>query len=201
MAEVTSAMVREARDRTGASFIDCKNALAEAGGDMEKALDILKIKGAARASKKMGRKASEGTITSYIHPGGKIGVMLELNCETDFVARNEQFSGLSKEVTMQIAATGPLYTSREEIPPEVIEKEKEIIRARAKESGKPEKIMEKIVEGGIEKFFKEVCLLEQDYIREPKTRIKDLVESAISKTGENIVVRRFTRFQLGESSD
>ncbi len=198
MAEITSAMVREARDRTGASFIDCKNALAESGGDMEKALDILKIKGASRASKKSGRKTPEGIITSYIHPGGKIGVMLELNCETDFVARNEEFQQLSKEITMQVAATGPLYTSRKEIPTEIVEKEKEIIKARAKELRKPDKIMDKIVEGGIEKFYKEVCLLEQDYIREPKTRVNDLVAAAISKTGENIVVKRFARFQLGE---
>ncbi len=201
MAEVTPAMVREARDRTGASFIDCKNALAESGGNMEKALDILKIKGASRASKKSGRETPEGIIASYIHPGGKIGVMLEINCETDFVARNTEFTDLTKELNMQIAATGPLYTSRDDIPSEVLDKEKEIIKARAKESGKPEKIMDKIVEGGIEKFYKEVCLLEQDYIREPKTQIKDLIASAISKTGENIVVRRFSRFQLGESSD
>ena len=201
MAEISSAMVKEARDRTGASFIDCKNALEESGGNMDKALDILKIKGAARASKKSGRETPEGIVTSYIHPGGKIGVMLELNCETDFVARNEEFNDLSKEITMQIAATGPLYTSRDEIPADVIEKEKEIIRARAEESGKPENVMEKMVEGGMEKFYKEVCLLEQEYIREPKTKIQDLVASAVSKTGENIVVRRFTRFQLGESVD
>ncbi len=201
MTEVTSTMVKEARDRTGASFIDCKKALEEASCDMDKAIEILKIKGAVRASKKSGRETPEGLVISYIHPGGKIGVMLELNCETDFVARNEEFSSLSKEITMQIAATGPLYTSRSEIPEEVLEKEKEIIKARAIESGKPEKIIDKIVEGGIEKFCKEVCLLEQDYIRDPKTKIADLVSSAISKTGENIVVRRFTRFQLGESFD
>ncbi len=201
MADVTSTMVREARDRTGASFIDCKKALEESGGDMDKALDILKIKGAGKAGKKAGRETPEGIVTSYIHPGGKIGVMLEINCETDFVARNEEFENLSKEITMQIAATGPLYTRREEIPENVLEKEKEIIRARAKESGKPDKIMDKIIDGGIEKFYKEVCLLEQEYIREPKTKIQDLVSSVISKTGENIVVRRFTRFQLGESAD
>jgi len=201
MAGVTSVMVKEARDRTGASFIDCKKALEEASCDMDKAIEILKIKGAARASKKSGRKTPEGLVTSYIHPGGKIGVMLELNCETDFVARNEEFSNLSKEITMQIAATGPLYTSRDEIPDKVIESERGIIKARAVESGKPEKIIDKIVEGGVEKFCKEVCLLEQDYIRDPKTKISDLVSSAISKTGENIVVRRFARFQLGESLD
>lgn len=196
--EITPAMVKEARDRTGASFIDCKNALAESGGDMEKALEILKIKGASRASKKSGRETPEGIITSYIHPGGKIGVMLELNCETDFVARNEEFSNLSKEIALQIAAAGPLYASREEVPPEVAEKEREILKARALESGKPEKILDKIVDGGIEKFFKEVCLLEQDSIRDPKTQVKGLIASAISKTGENIVVKRFVRFQLGE---
>lgn len=201
MADISSAMVKEARDRTGASFIDCKQALEESGGDMDKALDILKIKGASRASKKTGRETPEGTVASYIHPGGKIGVMLEINCETDFVARNEEFSNLSREIAMQIAATAPLYTSREEIPAETLEKEREIILARAKESGKPEKVLEKMVEGGIEKFCKEVCLLEQDYIREPKTKIGDLVSAAISKTGENIVVRRFTRFQLGEPVD
>ena len=201
MADINPAMVKEARDRTGASFIDCKQALEESGGDMDKALDLLKIKGASRASKKTGRETPEGIVTSYIHPGGKIGVMLELNCETDFVARNGEFQDLSREIAMQIAATGPLYASRDDIPTETLEKEREIILARAKESGKPEKVLEKMVEGGIEKFCKEVCLLEQEYIREPKTKVRDLVSAVISKTGENIVVRRFTRFQLGEPVD
>lgn len=198
MAEISAAMVKDLRDQTGAPFIDCKNALNEVDGDIEKALEILRIKGVAKASKKAGRETHEGTITSYIHGGGKIGVMVEINCETDFVARNEEFQNVSKEIAMQIAANNPLYVKKEDVPREVIEKEKEILKAEVIESGKPENVADKIVEGRINKFYEEICLLEQPYIREPKTKISDLVSALIAKIGENIVVKRFVRYQLGE---
>ncbi len=196
---VTAKMVKDLRDQTGAPFIDCKNALNDSDGNYDKALEFLKIKGIAKASKKIGRETPEGLITSYIHAGGKIGVMLELNCETDFVARNEGFKNLSKEISMQIAASNPFYVSREHVPAEVINKEKEIIKAQVEESGKKKaEIMEKMVEGKINKFFEEICLLDQAYIREPKTRVSELIQNAIAKVGENIVVRRFVRYQLGD---
>lgn len=198
MPEITATMVKDLRDQTGAPFIDCKNALNEVDGNIEKAVEILRIKGVAKASKKAGRETHEGLVSSYIHAGGKIGVLLEVNCETDFVARNEEFQNLSRELAMQIAANNPRYVKREEVPEEEIEKEKEILKAEVIESGKPEDIAEKIVSGRIDKFFEEICLLEQPYIREPKTKINDLVTSFIAKIGENIVVKRFVRFQLGE---
>ncbi len=198
MADITAQMVKEIRDRTGAPFIDCKKALEEVSGDFDKAIEILKIKGVAKASKKVGRETPEGTITSYIHAGGKIGVMVEVNCETDFVARNEEFQTFAKEVAMQIAAGNPLYVGRESIPAEVIEKEKEIMKAQVIESGKPANMADKIVEGKIEKYFEEVCLLEQTYIRDSKVKINDLLQALIGKIGENIKIRRFVRFQLGE---
>ena len=201
MSNISASEVKDLRDQTGASFIDCKNALEESDGNFDKALEILKIKGVAKASKKVGRETPEGTIASYIHAGGKIGVMLEINCETDFVARNEEFQQLSKELAMQIAATNPLYLNKEDVPEEVLEKEKEIMKAQVIESGKKEEIANKIVEGRINKFYEEVCLLEQTYIRDPKVKIVDLVSSLIAKIGENIVVRRFTRYQLGEPID
>lgn len=198
MAEVTAAMVKDLRDQTGAPFIDCKNALNEVNGNIEKALEILRIKGVAKASKKAGRETHEGIITSYIHGGGKIGVLVEINCETDFVARNEEFQNLSKEIAMQIAANNPKYVRKEEVPEQEIEKEKKILRAEVIESGKPENVADKIVEGKINKFFEEVCLLEQPYIREPKTKMIDLISALIAKIGENIVIKRFVRYQLGE---
>ena len=198
MSNATPQMVKELRDQTGAPFIDCKNALNESGGNYDKAHEILKIKGFAKASKKVGRETPEGLIASYIHAGSKIGVMLELNCETDFVARNEEFQKLSKEIAMQIAAANPLYISREHIPEEVVNREKKVIKAQAVESGKKAEIADKMVEGKINKFFEEVCLLEQAYIREPKTKINELIQNAIAKVGENIVIRRFIRYQLGE---
>ncbi len=201
MPEITAQMVKDVRDRTGASFIDCKNALNDTDGDIEKALELLKIKGVAKASKKASRETPEGSITSYIHAGGKIGVLLEINCETDFVARNEEFQQLSREIAMQIAAANPQYIKSEDVPESVIEKEKEVLKAQVIEEGKKPEIAEKIVEGKINKFFEEMCLLEQAYIREPKTKIADLVQNAIAKIGENIVVRRFERFQLGEPLD
>ena len=201
MAEITAQMVKELRDSTGAPFIDCKMALEEVAGDLDKALDILKIKGVAKASKKVGRETPEGIVASYIHAGGKIGVMVEVNCETDFVARNEEFQTFAREVAMQIAASNPKYISKEEIPESELEREKEILKAQVLESGKPENIAEKIVEGKIEKFFEEVCLLNQTYIRDSKVKIDDLLQALIAKIGENIKVRRFTRFQLGDPLD
>jgi len=201
MAEITAQMVKELRDSTGAPFIDCKMALEEVAGDLDKALDILKIKGVAKASKKVGRETPEGIVASYIHAGGKIGVMVEVNCETDFVARNEEFQTFAREVAMQIAASNPKYISKEEIPESELEREKEILKAQVLESGKPANIAEKIVEGKIEKFFEEVCLLNQTYIRDSKVKINDLLQELIAKIGENIKVRRFARFQLGDPLD
>ncbi|MGH7851612.1 MAG: translation elongation factor Ts [Thermodesulfobacteriota bacterium] len=201
MADITAQMVKEIRDRTGAPFIDCKKALEEVAGDFDKAIEILKIKGVAKAAKKVGRETPEGTITSYIHAGGKIGVLVEINCETDFVARNDEFQAFAKEVAMQIAAGNPRYVSREFIPEEELSKEKEIMKAQVIESGKPANIADKIAEGKIEKFYEEVCLLDQVYIRDSKLKINDLLQALIAKIGENIKVRRFVRFQLGETLD
>ncbi len=201
MADITAQMVKEIRDRTGAPFIDCKKALEEVGGDFDKAIEILKIKGVAKASKKVGRETPEGSIVVYVHAGGKIGVMVEINCETDFVARNDDFQGFAKEVAMQIAASNPRYISRDDIPQAELEKEKEIMKAQVIESGKPANMADKIAEGKIEKFFEEVCLLDQVYIRDSKVKINDLLQALIAKVGENIKVRRFTRYQLGESLD
>jgi len=201
MPEITAQMVKDLRDRTGAPFLDCKNALNDSEGDIEKALDLLKIKGVAKASKKASRETPEGSITSYIHAGGKIGVLLEINCETDFVARNEEFQQLSREIAMQIAAANPQYINSGDVPESVVEKEKEVMKAQVIEDGKKPEIADKIVEGKINKFFEEMCLLEQAYIREPKTKISVLIQNAIAKIGENIVVRRFERFQLGEPLD
>ncbi len=198
MADITAQMVKEIRDRTGAPFIDCKKALEEVSGDFDKAIEILKIKGVAKAAKKVGRETPEGIITSYIHAGGKIGVLVEINCETDFVARNDEFQAFAKEVAMQIAAGNPKYVSREDIPEDVLAKEKEIMKAQVIESGKPANIADKIAEGKIEKFYEEVCLVDQVYIRDTKLKINDLLQALIAKIGENIKIRRFVRFQLGE---
>jgi elongation factor Ts len=198
MADITAQMVKEIRDRTGAPFIDCKKALEEVSGDFDKAIEILKIKGVAKAAKKVGRETPEGIITSYIHAGGKIGVLVEINCETDFVARNDEFQAFSKEVAMQIAAGNPRYISREDIPEAELAKEKEIMKAQVIESGKPANIADKIAEGKIEKFYEEVCLVDQVYIRDTKVKINDLLQALIAKIGENIKIRRFVRFQLGE---
>ncbi len=191
-------MVKELREKTGAPFLDCKNALVETDGDFEKASEVLRIKGVAKASKKTTRKTDQGIISSYVHTGGKIGVMLEVNCETDFVARNDEFQNLCREVAMQIAANNPTYVRKEEVSEEEIENERRILKAEAMESGKPENIAEKMVAGRINKFFEEICLLEQPYIRDPKMKITDLVNNLIAKIGENIVVKRFVRYQLGE---
>ncbi len=198
MDDVTAQMVKELRDRTGAPFLDCKKALEEVKGNFEKAADILRVKGLAKAAKKVGRETPEGVITSYIHAGGKIGVMVEVNCETDFVGRNEEFQKFAKEIAMQIAAANPSFISREDVPESVLLKEKEIMKAQVMESGKPESVADKIVQGKLEKFYEETCLLEQAYIRDPKIKIRDYLSAAIAQVGENIVVRRFQRYQLGE---
>ena len=198
MAEIKATMVKELREKTGAPFLDCKNALVETEGDFEKASEVLRIKGVAKASKKTTRKTDQGLISSYVHAGGKIGVMLEVNCETDFVARNDEFQNLCREVAMQIAANNPTYVRKEEVSEEEVENEKRILKAEAMESGKPENIAEKMVAGRINKFFEEICLLEQPYIRDPKMKVVDLVNNLIAKIGENIVVKRFVRYQLGE---
>ncbi|WP_026485893.1 translation elongation factor Ts [Caldanaerobius polysaccharolyticus] len=196
--EITASMVKELRERTGAGMMDCKKALTEAQGDMERAIEILREKGLAAAAKKAGRVAAEGIVTSYIHGGGRIGVLVEVNCETDFVARTEDFKNFVHDIAMQIAAANPQYISREEVPEDVVEKEKEIYRTQAKNEGKPDKVVEKMVEGRLEKYYKEVCLLEQPFIRDDSKTIKQLLNELIAKIGENVVIRRFARFELGE---
>lgn len=195
---ITAAMVKELRERTGAGMMDCKKALAEVEGDMEKAIEFLREKGLAAAAKKAGRIAAEGLVEAYIHGGGRIGVLLELNCETDFVAKTDDFKALCRDIAMQIAAGKPEYVSREEISQEVIEKEKEIFRAQALNEGKPEKIVDKMVDGRIEKYYKEVCLLEQLYIKDTDKTIQQIINETISKIGENISIRRFVRYEVGE---
>jgi elongation factor Ts len=196
--EISADAIKELRQRTGVGVMDCKKALAESGGNVDEAIDVLRKKGLAKAAKRAGRETAEGLITAYIHPGSKIGVLVDVNCETDFVARTEDFQNLSKEIAMHIAAMNPIAISREDVPAEDIEKEKEILRAEAATSGKPEKVLEKIVEGRLEKFFTEQCLLEQAYIKNPDITVKDFIYDNIAKLGENITVRRFTRYQLGE---
>ncbi len=198
MPEISAQMVKDIRDATSASFIDCKKALEETSGNVDKAVEILRVKGLAKASKKAGRDTPEGVVTSYIHAGGKIGVLLEVNCETDFVARNDEFQQFTKEVAMQIAAANPTYVTEADVPEDIINKEKEIIKAQVIESGKPDNIADKIVEGKISKYFEENCLVNQIYIRDTKRKISDLLSELIAKVGENIQIRRFERFQLGE---
>lgn len=198
MAEITAALVKELRERTGAGMMDCKKALTDVGGDIEKAIDFLREKGLAAAAKKEGRIAAEGVVESYIHGGGRIGVLLEVNCETDFVAQTEEFRLFVRDIALQIAAARPEYLVQEEVPEEVLNHEKEILRAQALNEGKPEKIIEKMVEGRISKFYKEVCLMEQAFVKDPEKTIRDLVLEKTSKIGERIVIRRFTRYELGE---
>lgn len=196
--EITIEMIKELRERTGAGVMEAKRALEEANGDIEKAVTILREKGVIKAAKKAGRTAKEGIIEAYIHTGEKLGVLVEVNCETDFVARTDEFKKLAKEIALQIAGMNPQYVSREDVPQEVIEKEKEIYRVQLKNEGKPDHVIEKIIEGKLEKFYEEVCLLEQPFVRNPEIKVKDLVTEAISKLGENIVIRRFARFVVGE---
>ncbi|HDJ23287.1 MAG TPA: translation elongation factor Ts [Candidatus Aminicenantes bacterium] len=197
--EIKAEQVKQLRDMTGIGMMECKRALQEAGGDLEKAITILRKKGYARAKDKMDRETSEGLIGSYIHTNGKIGVLVELNCETDFVARNEEFQTLVKNIAMHIAATNPKYIAPEDIEDEVLEQEKEIIRAQFKDSNKPPQVIEKIVEGKLKKFYEEICLLEQAYIRDDKMTIAELIASHIAKFGENIQIKRFARFEIGQS--
>lgn len=195
---ITASMVKELRTRTGVGMMDCKKALTEANGDMEKAVDILREKGLSKAAKKAGRIAAEGIVGSYIHGNGRIGVLVEVNCETDFVAQTEGFHALVKDIAMQIAAANPLYVSREEVPADVISHEKEVYRQEALNEGKPERIVDRMVEGRIEKYFKEVCLLDQPFIKDGDKTINDVVLEATVKMGEKVSIRRFTRYQLGE---
>ncbi|MGD0657775.1 MAG: translation elongation factor Ts [Syntrophorhabdales bacterium] len=199
--EISAEQVKTLREKTGVGLMDCKEALKISGGDMDKAIDHLREKGLAKAQKRVGRAATEGTVAIYVHMGGKIATMVEVNCETDFVAKTDQFQAFTKDVAMQVTAANPSYVKREDVPEEVKEKEKGIYRKQAQESGKPDKILDKIAEGKLEKFFQEVCLLEQPFIKNPDVTVKGLLEDLISKMGENILIRRFVRFQLGETTE
>ena len=196
--EVTAAMVKELRERTQAGMMDCKKALVASDGNMDKAVEYLREKGLAAVAKKAGRVASEGMVDSYIHMGGKIGVLVEVNCETDFVAKTDKFKELCHDVALQIAAANPLYVTKEEVPAEALEKEKEILRAQALNEGKPEKIVERMVEGRIAKYYKEVCLMEQDFVKNPDITVATLVNECTLASGEKISIRRFARFERGE---
>jgi elongation factor Ts len=195
---ISASMVKELRERTGAGMMECKNALTETNGDMEKAIDLLRSRGAAKAAKRAEREVKEGAIGSYVHMGGKIGVLLEVNCETDFVARNDAFQGLVRDLAMHIAAASPLALTPEEIPADVVERERGVYREQVKQEGKPEKMWDKIVEGKLNKFYKESTLLEQPFVKDPDKSVKELITEVAAKTGENIVIRRFVRFALGE---
>jgi len=197
---ITPEQVKELRERTGAGVMDCKKALTESEADMERAIVILREKGLAKAAKKAGRVAAEGIIDSYIHGNGRIGVLVEVNCETDFVARNDAFKSLVKDIAMQIAAANPKYISRDDVPQDVISKEREILKIQAVNEGKPEHIAEKIVDGRIEKFYEENCLMDQSYIRDPEKKISQLIMEKIAIIGENITVSRFTRYERGEDA-
>jgi len=199
MANISAAMVKQLREKTGAGMMDCKKALSEVNGDIEKAIEHLRKKGLATAKKRAGRALSEGIIQSYIHMNSKLGVLVEVNCETDFVAKNEDFQEFTKNIAMHIAATNPLGITAEDISPEIIEKEKEIYRAQALEMGKPENVVDKIVEGKLNKFYEENCLLNQPYVRDTDISVADLLNELIAKIGENISIKRFVRYQIGES--
>ena len=199
--EITSAMVKELRERTQAGMMDCKKALVETKGDMDKAIEYLREKGLAANGKKAGRIAAEGMVDSYIHMGGKIGVLIEVNCETDFVAKTDTFKNLCHDLALQIAASNPLFVSKEDVPQENLDKEREILRAQALNEGKPEKIVERMVEGRIEKYYKEVCLLEQPFVKNPDITVQALVNETALASGEKISVRRFTRYERGEGID
>jgi len=198
--EVTANMVKDLREKSGAGMMDCKKALAEAGGDSQKAFDLLRQKGLAAAAKKADRVASDGAVGAYVHAGGKLGVLVEINCETDFVARTSEFQTLLKDIAMQIAAANPRCVRREEVSTADLDKEKVIYRQQALESGKPEKVVDKIVEGKVDKFYSEVCLLEQAFIKDQDKKVVDVINDAIARLGENIQVRRFARYNLGEGA-
>ncbi|KYH32137.1 translation elongation factor Ts [Neomoorella mulderi] len=195
---ISAADVKELRNRTGAGMMDCKKALEESGGDMEQAIEYLRKKGLATAAKRAGKIASEGLVHAYIHGGGRIGVLIEVNCETDFVAKTEAFQDLVHNLAMQVAASRPEYVAREDVPEEVLAKEKEILRAQALNEGKPEKVIDKIVAGRLEKFFQDNCLLEQPFIKDMDRTVQDLINEAVAKLGEKIVIRRFVRYEVGE---
>jgi elongation factor Ts len=199
--EISAALVRELREKTGVGIMDCKQALKECDGNMEKAVDYLRAKGIATAKKRGGRSTSEGQIQSYIHGGGKIGVLVEVNCETDFTGKTEDFTSFVKDLAMQIAASNPIAIDRGGVPPAIFEKEKEILTTQARETGKPEKVIDKIVDGRLKKFFSESCLLEQAFVKNPDITIQDLLNEMMAKTGENIVIKRFVRYQLGEGDE
>jgi len=198
MSEISAALVKKLRDLTGAGMMECKAALQEANGNVDDAVTILRKRGLAQAAKKVGRSTSEGLIGSYIHAGGKIGVLLELNCESDFVARTDDFQNLLREVALQVAAASPTYVNREEVPAEVLDKERAIYRAQMENSGKPAQVIDKIIEGKLGSFYEQVCLVDQPSIRDPKTTVTQLLQAAIAKLGENISVARFIRFKVGE---
>lgn len=198
---ITTAQIKELREATGAGVLEAKKALESTSGDFDKAVDLLREKGAARAAKRAERAASEGIIELYAHPGNRVGVMLELNCETDFVGRNEEFRNLAHDLALHIAAMGPRYLTREEVPQAELDRELDVLRAQAKAEGKPDNIVEKIVQGRLTKFYEEFCLLEQPFVKDDSIKISDMITDVIRKTGENIVIRRFARYELGESLD
>jgi elongation factor Ts len=199
--EITSEMVKDLRVKTNAGMMDCKKALTESGGNMEKAIEYLRKKGLATAAKRAGRETKEGIIHSYIHTGSKLGVLVEINCETDFVARNEQFRQFVNDIAMQIAASSPLAINREDLDETLVQREREIYRQQALESGKPEKVVEKIIEGKLNKFYSDFCLMEQPFVKDPDKTVRDVLNEIVVSIGENIGIRRFVRFQLGESLD
>jgi elongation factor Ts len=196
--EISAQMVKDLREKTGAGMMDCKTALAESAGDMEKAIDVLRKKGLSRAAKRAGRAAKEGMVGSYIHMGGKIGVLVEVNCESDFVARTDDFVAFVKDIAMQVAASSPQYLTSEDIPEAVLDREREIYRAQVLDAKKPENVVEKIVEGKLKKFHTEVCLLDQPFVKDPNISVAEHLTNMIAKIGENMIIRRFVRFQLGE---
>ena len=196
--DISASQVKELREKTGAGMMDCKKALAETGGDFDKAIDYLRTKGLAKAAKKAGREATEGAVVSYIHGGGRIGVLVEINCETDFVARNEDFQAFTRDVALQIAAMNPQFVRKEEVSQDVVDREREVLLAKAKESGKPEPVVQKMVDGQISKWMKEICLLDQSFVKDPDKTIDQIQQELIAKIGENIKIRRFVRFELGE---
>jgi elongation factor Ts len=198
--EITAAVVKELREKTGAGMMDCKKALGETGGDLDKAVDYLRQKGLAAAAKKADRAAADGSVAAYVHPGGKIGVLVEINCETDFVARTAEFQGLLKDIAMQVAAANPRYVRRDDVPSGELEREKSIYRQQAVETGKPANVVDKIVEGKMERFYSEICLMEQSFIKDPDKKVNDVMNDAVARLGENIRVRRFARYHLGEEA-
>ncbi len=196
--EISASLVKELRDRTGAGLMDCKSALKESGGDVDKALEYLRVKGLAKAQKRSGRDTSEGAVVSYIHPGNRIGVMVEVNCETDFVARTEEFQVFGRDIAMQVAATSPIALDRSDVPAEIVDKEREVYRTQAREQKKPEKIIDKIVDGRLDKYYSESVLLDQPFIKDDSKTVRDLLNELVTKLGENIKIARFARFQIGQ---